>query len=538
MSPRKWIPCILLIITMGGGSLILRHACLVGAAYQAKTVCSGIYVSGRDLQTIQSQELGRLHGWFRFDIPPEKQVVTVSLLGLWPRRAFFRPGLGCTVEPLHPGDGSWSKANSIVTDAGHSGSASQAFWGNDLDFAEHVREPHSLREVLDRYLDDQPAYQTWAMVVVHNDRLVAERYAPGVAPATRLPGWSLAKSVVNALVGILVGQGELDLHEPVAQPAWAAVEDPRQKISLDDLLRMQSGLSFGERYGTPFADAGIMLYLSPDAAGYAADLPLANPVGTFWHYSSGTTNIICDLLRRKLGGDLADTVRFGGKFLFERIGMTGTLIEPDAAGNLVGSSHIFATARSWTRFALLYLHDGWWQDDRVLPEGWVAYSRTPSANSPMGKYGAHFWTNGGSQTPMHARPYPKLPADAFWASGYGGQHVTIIPSAGLVVVRLGMSVPPVQWPMAAFVADVLAAVTGEGTVETGIGPVGRQHVVGIDGNGRYGNGLAGLFGHMLPDYGNERIGFAVGKHHADHPVDALGIGMDQMRFQGIGFPIK
>jgi hypothetical protein len=174
-----------------------------------------------------------------------------------------------------------------------------------------------------------------------------------------------------------------------------------------------------------------------------------------WSYSSGTTNIITYAIRHVIGD--SNYLEFPRRALFDRLGMTSAVMETDAAGTFVGSSFMYATARDWARFGLLYLRDGVWAGERILPEGWVAYTRTPAPNAPDQQYGAHFWL----RIPEEFRcggDRPPLPADAFHAIGYEGQFVTIIPSRELVLVRLGLTRYPCAYDHQVFVHSVLAAI--------------------------------------------------------------------------------
>ena len=194
-----------------------------------------------------------------------------------------------------------------------------------------------------------------------------------------------------------------------------------------------------------------------DMAGYAASRALEAPPGSVWKYSSGTSVLLSAILRSMLDDDAAYHA-FPRRALFDRIGMRSALLEADAAGTFVGSSYGWATARDWARFGLLYLRDGVWNGDRVLPPGWVDYTRTPAPAAPRGEYGAHFWLNAGSSVGSVSPPLPRAPRDLFYASGHDGQCVSIVPSRDLVVVRLGLT--PGFWsgPYEKFIADVVAAV--------------------------------------------------------------------------------
>jgi len=226
---------------------------------------------------------------------------------------------------------------------------------------------------------------------------------------------------------------------------------------------MTSGLKFDEDYINPLSDAPYMLLGVPDAAAYAAAKPLKTSPGARWSYSSGSTNILAYAIRQTVGDP--SYLEFPRRALFDRLGMTTALMETDAAGNFVGSSFMYATARDWARFGLLYLNDGVWAGQRVLPEGWVAYSRSPAPHALDQQYGAHFWL----RIPEEYRcgsDGSALPEDAFHAIGHEGQFITIIPSRELVLVRLGFSRYPCAWDQQRFVELTLQAIASGKSANT------------------------------------------------------------------------
>ena len=191
-------------------------------------------------------------------------------------------------------------------------------------------------------------------------------------------GWSMTKSVTNALIGILVKQGKLSLDQLAPVPEWSDPADPRHAITLDQLMRMSSGLEFSEDYADLTTGVTQMLYNTDDMGAYAAAAPLeAEPDGV-WNYSSGTANIVSRIVRDTVGGSDEEYLTFPRRALFDPIGMTSAVMEPDASDTFVGSSYMYATARDWARFGLLFLQDGMWEGERILPEGWVDYSITPT----------------------------------------------------------------------------------------------------------------------------------------------------------------
>ena len=298
--------------------------------------------------------------------------------------------------------------------------------------------PPALEAVVDEMFADEARYgATYAVAVVQGGRLLHERYGGAlphfdrppepVEPGTPLLSWSMAKSVLHATVGTLVGDGVLQLDAPAGAPGW---DDGRAAITLDHLLQMREGLAWAEDY----VDAGVsdvieMLFGAgkDDVAAFAEARPLLHPPGTVFNYSSGTSNIVAAMVGRAVGpGDAAR------QYVLERvlhpIGMRSADPRLDAAGTFVGSSYVYATAQDWARFGTLYLRDGTWGGARILPEGWVDHGRRlRSVDDTDGSlYGAHWWID-----------QLDVERGTFRASGYDGQMVGICPPLDAIVVRLG-----------------------------------------------------------------------------------------------------
>ncbi|MGV8996330.1 MAG: serine hydrolase domain-containing protein [Parvibaculaceae bacterium] len=275
--------------------------------------------------------------------------------------------------------------------------------------------------------------ETHALVIVQGGKLITEHYWTGFGPDVTCPSWSKAKSITQALVGIAVGDGKIDIHVPADVPEWRETpDDPRAKITLDQLLRMSSGLSFREDYvDGESSDVIEMLFGKgqDDIGHFAASLPLAHAPDTFWSYSSGTTNIIVRALQKALGLKGAAFEAFMRARLLDVIGMTSAAPKFDTAGTFVGSSFCYATPRDFAKFGLLYLRDGIWDGTRILPEGWVDYARTPTWQQPEAvaegtPYGAQWWLGLGGP-------------GSFSANGYEGQFTCCIPDLDMVIVRHG-----------------------------------------------------------------------------------------------------
>jgi hypothetical protein len=456
---RSLVVVALCMLVVGGR--MTANLLTVGVAYKAKMVCSGLLVSGLDRKTVlgelEAEDLQALK-YIHTSIDPTGRTVTAGFLGLITRRAVYREGLGCALivddlrPPALPGSrprGEMTADTEPLLRNAEPRSTGQLGAGNEPD--------GSLEAVIERAFvepDARHRRRTLAVVVVQHGRIVAEKYAPGIGPDTPLLGWSMTKSVMNALVGVLVRDRRLAVDAPVSLPEWQHPGDPRATITLDELLRMSSGLCFDEGMTSVGSDVMRMLFGRGDVAAFAASKELAFAPGTTWQYSSGTSNIIARVIRNVLR-DEAAYLTFPRRALFDRLGMKSAVLETDASGTFVGSSYMYATARDWARFGMLYLQDGVWNGERILPEGWVAYTTSPAPADAHRRYGAQFWL----QVPEeYAGADPLLPAPAFHAAGHEGQFVTVVPSRELVVVRLGRTRYPEAWDHSAFVRDVLAAL--------------------------------------------------------------------------------
>ena len=282
-------------------------------------------------------------------------------------------------------------------------------------------------------------------MVLYKDHLIAEKYASGFTEETKLLGWSMTKSITSAVLGVLEKQGKVDLQQDHLFPEWE--EDDRAQITLNDLLQMNSGLAWEEDY-TKISDVTKMLFLAEDMTKVQLHKELEGEPGNSWNYSSGTSNLLSGFIRNQFDSH-EDYLDFWYTGFIDKIGMHSMILEADLAGNYVGSSYSWATARDWAKFGLLYLNRGSWNGEQILTEDWVEYTSQPAQNSD-GIYGAHFWLNAGGF-------YPDVPRDLYSANGFQGQHVFIIPSKELVVVRFGLVEHP-DFDLNQFLKEIIAAV--------------------------------------------------------------------------------
>jgi CubicO group peptidase (beta-lactamase class C family) len=283
------------------------------------------------------------------------------------------------------------------------------------------------------------------VVVIQNGKVVGEHYKAGFTQETRQQSWSMAKGFTQALVGILVGDGILSLDDTELMPEWKD-DSSKAKITLGHMLHMASGLSFSENYADPWSDVDQMLFNQKDMGAFAASRGVAHAPGTQSIYASGTTNIVSKYMQAKMNAAGADYHGLPQTRLFNKIGMSSAIFEVDPAGTFIGSSYIYATPRDFARFGQLYLQDGIWDDERVLPEGWVAYTGKAAPNSG-GKYGSHWSINEGRKN------YPNLPEGIINLGGNDGQYIFVIPSKNAVIVRLGV----MRWP-ATFEGEILPLI--------------------------------------------------------------------------------
>jgi hypothetical protein len=459
MRPRRARRVVLLAflgLAAAAAAVPAYRVALVGSGFAAKNVCSTVFVSGRtledaldDLRAYRSAPLDLV----RVAVERDRQTATATLLGLARREAVHREGLGCALAI-----GTSAQAlRSSAPPAGVPPRPAAPWPEGDAD--EAPPPGAALARVLDAAFAEDPGAppkRTRAVVVARAGTIVAERYAPGFARDTPLPGWSMAKSAAAMLAGVLVAEGKLAPELPVRLAAWRAPDDPRAAITLAQLLHMSSGLAFDERYANPLSDVVRMLADTGDAAGFAAARPLAHPPGAHYAYASGTTNVLMLAMRERIADDRA-YLAFPRRALFDRIGMHSALVEVDAAGTFVASSLMFATARDWARLGLLALRDGTWNGARVLPADWVRMMTTPAPAAPEGEYAAHWWLKLRPNRGADARAR-RLPPDAFHAAGHGGQFVTVVPSRDAIVVRLGHAVDRDAWDQDAFASRVLEAL--------------------------------------------------------------------------------
>ncbi len=409
----------------------------LGLAGYAKVLCSAVFVSGR-----QPEEAARNSGFFMlaenerdgvtWDVDREKQQVRMTRAGIT-RAARFYGDQGCIIQQRDR-EGVFFKPLSVKTQLPDA--ATQPWPMGDQPSSEplppEIDEAKLAQAVLAAFA---PEGLTAGFVVVHRGRIVAERYMPGITKDTQLESWSMGKSITATLLGLLVADGTYALEQEAPVPEWRRPSDPRSKIKISDLLRMSSGLRFiagQDPDYTPemgYPDHMLIYTGAIDAFQHSISRPLQFAPGTEGRYRNSDPLTIGYLIKQALRQRGEEYLSWPQRALFDRIGIRRQVLETDPYGNFLLTGYDYGTARNWARLGLLYLNDGVWQGQRLLPAGFVKFvsSLAPAWKRPV--YGGLFWVNGDGAW--------KLPKDAYFMAGAGGQRTFVVPSHQLVVARLG-----------------------------------------------------------------------------------------------------
>ncbi|MCA9511902.1 MAG: serine hydrolase [Myxococcales bacterium] len=430
------------------------------AGLKAGMACSAVFVAHRALDDVVADELAGLPAAAAGAGDPvvdrEGRFVSVSYGSTEPPRvAVHREGRGCTILP----PGARPEAVARIPNPAIERSVAPeelARWPQETVAASDAR----VAAIVDAAFDGRTygdGTKTIGVAVVHEGRLVAEQYRSGFGPHTPYRAWSAAKMLTNALVGILVGRGVLDVDAPPPIPEWSAGDDPRAEITVAQLLHMSSGLAQRGAGTYDVYQDGADLVASTTGARLEA------PPGSRWSYANRDTLLLVRAMRAALGDDAY--WRFPVEGLLDRIGMHDTVLETDPHGSYVLSSQVFTTPRDLARLGMLFLDDGVWNGERVLPEGWVAYSTRPAPARRRGllglaSYGVRGLLGYGAQIWLYPRVPGLLAHEAFSGIGHRGQYVTVVPASRLVVVRTALDPEEggVLWRQDRFFSDLMEAL--------------------------------------------------------------------------------
>ncbi len=432
---------VLVLVAAVAGYFYARPLLKTGTGYAAHNSCAVTLVADRDDPDTDLPDNPLVPFLTGYVNEAGGSSTSQILFALSTQKAWFTRGFGCTLATERPNLG---EATKVVADT------------NPLSEAPAPEPDAKVDAAIGRAFGDdrsasaQQLLGTRGIVVLRDGQLIGERYASGFESSTPQLGWSMGKSVTSLLLGRMVLDNRVAVDDTGLRPEWT---DGRKDITVDQLLRMTSGLSWDETYalGTPITQ---MLYAEPDMARYAASQPLAHPPGSYQQYSSGSTNILCGVLTDLADAPDADLPR---QQLFAPLGLTTATWEPDATGTPVCSSYLWASPRDWATIGQFALQDGVWAGTRMLPEGWMQQTTTDTtvARSEEQGYAGGWWVNKRADGRLVDEA---LPEDTYWASGHDGQRLYVVPSAGLVVVRLGFSpeVDPEDLGTSQLVADLVA----------------------------------------------------------------------------------
>nr|WP_321509531.1 serine hydrolase [uncultured Hyphomonas sp.] len=442
-----------------GGNTDLMDKSLA-AGWKASFICSDTFVAGMDMATIEDNDLDGIYTDFRraFNQLPDARIdlneKTVSVQydrSMPPRMAVYRPGFGCTQLPAGadeimigylPRFAAWPEAT---------GEDRGSAIGSNVQVSLRTEEAERL-DIPVSFAFDERTYgngtRTSAVVVVKDGQIVAERYARGIDHETPQRTWSVAKSITATVLGAARRQGMIDIDYPAVIEAWDSGADPRRNITIRNLMHMASGLDSGES-----GSRTDRLYFGGGrVVDQAASKVMEAMPGKRFKYANDDTLIAMRSLREAIGDD-SKFHSFPYEAVLHKIGARHTTMEVDWNGDFVSSSQVWSTARDLARVGQLYLQDGIWGSERILPEGWVDFVRTPApAQPPAGSpgYGAQFWLMTDAEG---------VPADTFYMAGNRGQYVVIVPSMNAVIVRRGFDViGGARFNINNFTRDVLMAL--------------------------------------------------------------------------------
>jgi CubicO group peptidase (beta-lactamase class C family) len=417
---------VIIIIAFGVLAKYLIDRATIFTGFAAKNVASGIFIAGRTQESIEALDINFFPvNLAKTTVDMDAKTVTSNFYGFGKQTAVYRDGIG--VALIGDMDINTVK-NQSCQECISKDYQPDVYWpqgDKDRDTVLSFVNEDKLNNAIESAMKQG---NTRAIIVAYDTLLKWEKYGDGFDETTPILGWSMSKSITSTMIGVLVKENKLQLDKPAPIKEWA--NDERVKITLRNLLNMTSGLKWVEDYGD-ISEATIMLYNSAAIAQYALKAPAEFSPDSVWYYSSGTSNILQEIIRRQFD-DVHDYWAFPHKAIFHKIGMNHTIMETDAVGTYVGSSYTYGPARDWCRYGLLYLNNGIWRNDTIIDPSWVEFTHQEAPNSD-GQYGAQFWLN------LSGNELPDAPKDIYYADGYQGQRVYIIPSRKLVIVRFGIS---------------------------------------------------------------------------------------------------
>ncbi|MCP4974809.1 MAG: serine hydrolase [Maribacter sp.] len=442
---KRILIALLLVIA---GIVLLNYPKLnIISGFASKNMASSRFIAHRSVESVNAND-HNVPMIKLADIKVHENEVAATVYGLMERKSVCRDGLGCIlvnddfdINEINYRPNRTKLENGLPFPYGDNGTKDTIF--ENVDYQQ-------LQKAIDGAFANAEVQKTRTVLVSYKNHILGEKYAAGFTKDTPILGWSMTKSVLATLFGILQHQGKLSMdYQPFKELELTGLvgKDPREIIPLDDLLRMQSAMEWDEDYSS-ISDVTKMLFMASDMtkSQINTDYTLNSP--KVWNYSSGTSNLLSGILRKHFKSH-QEYLDFPYSALIDKIGMHSMLIETDMAGNFVGSSYGWANTRDWAKFGILHLNKGHWNGEQLFNPEWIDYITEPTAQS-NGTYGAHWWLNAEGK-------YTDVPRDLFSANGYQGQYVFIIPSKELVIVRTGLAETP-EFDVNKFISEVIKAI--------------------------------------------------------------------------------
>ncbi len=442
---KLFIGLLIFIFILGFASKYIVDRSMIFTGYAAKNLASGIFVANRTQESLESKDLDfSLVGLARSTVDYENKIVYSDFFGFGKQKAIYREGLGVCLEEKgkYP---EAAKQGQILPPTPKW--FEQKYWPKGQKIRNNLSNFFDIDKLNKALNASFEKGNTRSIIVAYDTLAFTERYADGFTKNSKILGWSMSKSIASAMLGVLSKDGHIDINKPAPIEEWQ--NDERKNITTRSLLNMTSGLHWVEDYGD-ISEATVMLYERSNHAQFAIDQKADYTPDSIWYYSSGSSNILTEIVKRKINNNEAYW-QFPYQEIFYKISMFNTLIEADASGNFVGSSYTYATTRDWARFGLLYLNKGIWFGDTILTPDWVKFTHTEAPNS-NGDYGAQFWLN------KSGRELPDAPHDIYFADGYQGQRIYIIPSKKLVIVRMGLTKDKKSFDYNKMVTEIIDAL--------------------------------------------------------------------------------
>ena len=394
------------------------------AGYSAKNTASSVFIARRTLEFTDATDNNFSPVNLALDeIEVDKKTATSSVYSLLSRKAIIRKGLGSVLTLTTEDEtASYLTPNRLKPDY-----RTPFPYGNgeQKDSVFTNVNYKNLNIAIDSLFKEKN--KTRAVVVIYKDQIISEKYADGFTKESKILGWSMTKSILSTVFGVMQHQGKINVQDKTQIKSWQ--KDERKNITINNLLQMNSGLEWDENYDE-ISDATKMLFLDRDMTKMQENKPLVGKPNESWNYSSGTTNLLSGILRSQFKTH-QEYLDFWYTNFIDKIGMNSMVLEADLSGNYVGSSYSWATSRDWAKFGLLYLKNGNWNGEVLFTKDWVDYVTTPT-NTSEGIYGAQFWLNADGG-------FKDVSKNMYYADGYQGQRVYVLPDNDMVIVRFGLT---------------------------------------------------------------------------------------------------